>query len=152
MARLGILPVCQGFDSFSTFSTFNQSQSETLIKADKSIGFAPIVFHSNAFYIFGGWVDWKNSNTISRLDASTMKWTKSGNLKTNRSGHGAIFNGDLVLVAGGVGHLKTESCSITSGSVSCIEQKPILKDYSNYPELYLVPHVFCKEVHLVIQK
>ena len=121
--------------------------SGNLIKANKFIYNAPIVYHSNAFYVFGGYVDGSTSNIIGRLDASTLTWTKAGELNYARDGHGAIYNGERIIVAGGNGNYKTESCSVDeNGVVNCIEQAPTLYDYAFYPEMYLVDDAFCKDI------
>ena len=97
--------------------------------------------------MFGGYVDDYSSNTISRLDASTLTWTKAGELNYARDGHGAIYNGERIIVAGGHGNYKTESCSIEeNGVVNCIEQAPTLFYYWRYPEMYLVDDAFCKDI------
>ena len=124
-----------------------RSNSGNLIKANKFIYNAPIVYHSNAFYVFGGVIDGPNSKTIGRLDASTLTWAKAGELNYARYGHGAIYNGERIIVAGGAGNKKTESCSVDeNGIVNCIEQAPTLDDYWAYPEMYLVDDAFCKDI------
>ena len=124
-----------------------RSNSGNLIKADKYIYKAPIVHHSNAFYVFGGLIDYDDeSKTIGRLDASTLTWTKAGELNYARYGHGAIYNGERIIVAGGYGSYKTESCSVDeNGVVNCIEQAPTLDNYRYYPEMFLVDDAFCKD-------
>ena len=95
--------------------------------------------------MYGGWVDDDESNVIGRLNPATMTWTKAGSLNNARRGHGAIFNGDVVIVAGGFEDKKTEACTIVDdGSVTCIEQDPNLYDYCIYPEMFLVDDEFCK--------
>ena len=131
---------------YSSTSQVSRSNSENLIKAGEYICRAPILYYSSAFYIFGGFIDDDNSNIIGRLDTSTMAWTKAGKLNEARRGHGAIFNVDIVIVAGGYGIKKTESCSIVNGSVFCVEQAPTLDDYVYYPEMYLVVDSFCKKL------
>ena len=97
--------------------------------------------------MFGGYVDYAYSKTIGRLDASTLTWTKAGELNYARSGHGAIYNGERIIVAGGGGKYKTESCSVNeNGVVNCIEQAPILDYYYDYPEMYMVDDAFCKDI------
>ena len=121
------------------------NHSEKLIKANEYISNAPIVYHERAFYVFGGGIDYNGStNIIGRLDASTLTWRKAGHLNNARWGHGAIFNGDVFIVAGGYGNLKTEVCSINNSSVICLEQTPTLDYYRTYPEMLLVTDEFCK--------
>ena len=117
------------------------------IKANKFISDAPIVHYSNAFYVFGGYVYYDESKTIGRLDASTLTWTKAGELNYARKGHGAIYNRERIIVAGGSGEKKTESCSVEEdGVVNCTVQAPTLYKYALYPEMYLVDDAFCKDI------
>ena len=97
--------------------------------------------------MFGGRIDGDHANIIGRLDASTLTWTQAGELNYARRGHGAIFNNEEIIVAGGNGHYKTESCSVKeNGIVSCTAQAPTLKFYYEYPEMYLVDDNFCKDI------
>ena len=77
-------------------------------------------------YLFSKWlyISWWLTGSISsymyvktakiaRLDLATSSWTKLGDLKTARSHHGVIFNGEVFLVAGGRGNLKTEKCTLS---------------------------------------
>ena len=139
------IPVCKGFDSFSVLKSVKLRKP---VKVNDYIVLAPITYHMNAFYVFGGDVDYKYStNIIGRLDTLTMTWTKAGDLITQRYGHGAIFNGEVMIIAGGGGGLhKTESCSIQNGVVNCIEHAPALNFYAYYPEMLLVDEAFCKNV------
>ena len=75
-----------------------------------------------------------------------MTWTKAGELKIARSEHGAIHNGVKMIIAGGDGNYKSESCDVVDGSVTCIAQAPTLDNYSLYPEMFLVPDSFCKNI------
>ena len=67
-------------------------------------------------------------------------------MNSARSGHNVIFDGAHFLVVGGREKLKTEKCTLVKGQITCAEQNPELTDYFNYPELYLVPLNFCKEL------
>ena len=119
------------------------------IKATEFIAFSPIVYYLNAFYVFGGQIDGYPSNTIGRLDATTLAWTKPGGLIYPRESHGAIFNGKVMIVAGGHGDFKRESCSIQNeefNTISCAAEATKLYYYSYYPEMYLVDDAFCKNV------
>ena len=119
------------------------------IKADQYIYYAPIVNHLNAFYVFGGKIDGDPSNIIGRLNALTLRWAKAGELKLARHGHGAIFNGDVIIIACGYDKFKSESCKINfNDSVTCSVQAPTLDAYKHYPEMFLVPDTFYKDVQL----
>ena len=111
---------------------------------------APILHHSESYYVLGGWANGKNTNTIGRFHTPTVTWSKAGVLKTARRGHGATFNGDVLVVAGGVADgsnhtMKTESCKLNNGTVTCTEQAaPTLTNYYYYPEMFLVNRSFCE--------
>ena len=112
---------------------------------NKYIAWTPIVFIDGCFFVIGGRTDVsQNDKTIGRLDATTMVWSKSGNLVNGRHGHNAIYDGSSLIVVGGSGTLKTEKCTISNDQVSCTAQNPALKDYVYYPELFFVPFDFCK--------
>lgn len=120
---------------------------ENLITADFQTSGAPIVFHSNAFYVVGGLInEYTASSIIGRLDALTLTWTKAGELIHAREGHGAIYNGEKLIVAGGERYFKSESCDVVNGLVTCTEQEPTLYYYWAYPEMFLVPATFCKNI------
>lgn len=110
------------------------------------------MYHSNYFYVIGGLIGDINgesmvkSNIIGRLNSLTTTWTEAGELKNARYGHGAIFNGDVIIIAGGNGNMTTESCSIVNGAVTCVEQAPTLDYYVWYPEMYLVSDAYCHEL------
>lgn len=81
-------------------------------------------------------------------------WAKAGELNVARRAHGAIFTGEKMIIAGGQNDsgrsrqyiLKSESCEVVNGLVTCIEQAPTLDNYYLYPEMYLVPDTFCKDI------
>ena len=127
-------------------------QKISLLKPSKAsysyIRHASVIYHSDSFYVFGGYArkdgTYFDSNVIARM---TMQgsWSISGQLNTARRGHGIIFDGEYVLVIGGVsGSPKVEKCLLEDGVVMCTEQDPALTDYYYYPELYLVPDSYCK--------
>lgn len=89
-----------------------------------------------------------SDKTIGRLDLTTRKWTNVGSLVTGRRGHNAIYDGQHVLVVGGWAYTyQTEKCSIDKNEVTCTSQIPELNDFAWYPELFLVPTGFCKELY-----
>ena len=122
--------------------------SKTIIKARQAIDRTAIVYHSSAFFAFGGRVDsiFYDSNIIARLDTSTLTWTRAGELNLGRKGHGVIANGDVMIVTGGRGNLNTEVCSLQNDVVECSTQWPTLDNYYAYPEMYLVDDTFCKGI------
>ena len=105
--------------------------------------YAPILYVENAFYIIGGWICDGYSNVIARLD-NDNQWSKAGVLKQARNAHGAIYDGNQIMVIGGGGNFQTEKCEIQNETVSCISQEPTLNKYAWYPELYLVSDTYCK--------
>ena len=65
---------------------------------------APIVYVDGYFYIIGGYTDVNDyDKTIGRLDATSMIWSKSGDLVNGRYGHNAIYDGSSLIVVGGYG-------------------------------------------------
>ena len=86
------------------------------------------------------------TDTIGRLDENG-RWSKAGHLNQARYRHNSIFNGEYIVVVGGSGWLMTEMCKIneiqTNDSVKCVQTNIGLKNYTNYPELFLVPADFC---------
>ena len=89
----------------------------------------------------------KNSNpfnqlTIARFDPIKNSWTKLGNLKVARYGHGVIQVDNEFIVVGG--HLDgaeeepTESCKLNGHTITCTTREPKLSRFAFYPELMLV--------------
>ena len=112
---------------------------------------SPVVHLSGSFYLFGGYALTNSyQSTIGRFDMTTQKWSRAGNLVTARSGHSVIFDGQFLLVVGGdpgkSEAIMTEKCAISNGQWACVSQTPELTKYSDYPELFLIPAGFCKEM------
>ena len=107
-------------------------------KDSNTIYYYASIYHSNAFYIFGG-TTWNNNlENIARLDEVTQTWSLAGKLKSSRSGHGVIFDGSNFLVIGGYENQKTENCVLEGTVMTCIEQEsPALDNYRAYPALFL---------------
>ena len=101
------------------------------------------MFVENAFYIIGGYNCGGYSNVIARLE-NYNQWSKAGILNQARHAHGAIYDGNNIMVIGGGDEFKTERCKIQNETVSCVSQEPTLKNYGWYPELYLVSDTYCK--------
>ena len=81
-------------------------------KVGDKINHYAITYFQNGFILFGGSTG-RNSKTIVRLDLATSSWTKLGDLKTGRYGHGVIFNGEVFWVIGGRYEKKTEKCTLS---------------------------------------
>ena len=112
---------------------------------------APILYLSDAFYVFGGNPGndvLKGSDIIGRLDHNGQ-WTQAGQLQMARKAHNAIFDGHYVVVVGGYDvELPTEICSVKDdNTISCTSQEPNLHGYNHFPELYLVEESFCKNAY-----
>lgn len=115
------------------------------------IAHAPVIYLSEAFYVIGGQSKGPQlHSTIGRLDTKTLEWTEAGNLVAKRSGHNAIFDGEVLIVVGGAGPLYDDSimsevCSVVNGTeMMCESQEPELDGYGYYPELFSVWPAFCK--------
>ena len=125
-------------------------------KAGTFINRAPIIYHEKSFFLFGGKsfdeasapFGYYAEKRIGRMDLDGQ-WTEAGRMNQGRYGHNVIYNGVFLMVFGGSSEdynteLQTERCSVRNGSISCFSQTPDLKNYSFYPELFLVPDNFCK--------
>ena len=130
---------------------------------------APIVFIDGAFYVVGGRErQGVSTKTIARFDALFKTWSegqgstifiskliidilhikkdlvKGGELVTARSQHNAIFTGESLIVVGGYEDtFNTEVCKLSDGIFTCTEQDPVLVNYLNTPELFLVVSDYC---------
>ena len=81
---------------------------------------------------------------IARLDGVTYSWTQVGELIQGRHGHNAIVvQGEILVVGGYSGSIKTERCIEIDGQMQCGAQEPELEYYTYYPELFAVPDNFC---------
>ena len=97
--------------------------------------YAPI-YHSGAFYIFGGYPS--DTQNIGRLDAVTFQWSLAGKLQNGRYAHGVIYEGSSFLIVGGDGSFKTEECVLDGTVMTCTEQQSSpLSYYRYYPALFL---------------
>ena len=77
-------------------------------------------------------------NKIGRFDQVTHRWSLAGNLKSDRYGHGVVFDGSSFLVIGGFGDQKTENCILEGTVMTCTEQESsALENYYKYPALFL---------------
>ena len=104
-----------------------------------------ILYFENAFIVFGGHHS-STKSVIAKLDLATTSWVKLGDLKVGRWGHNVIFDGEVFIVVGGSGTMKTEKCSLSGSTMTCSEQNPTLANYYWYPALVMVPEDFCTEV------
>ena len=111
---------------------------------DSLLAYAPVLFHFDMFYVFGGDSNVGKSKMIGRLDPSTTKWSKAGDMIKARHAHGVLFNGDVFIIAGGSSNPVTEHCFIDrAGLITCFEQTPTLEQFSYYPEMYIVDSDYC---------
>ena len=118
-------------------------------KVGLSIHQAPIIYIQNAFYLVGGnsyYDDGEFSDgetTIGRMDLNGQ-WTLAGDLNHTKQGHNVIFDGEFMMVFGGLFTGSSEKCLIENETVSCTSQNPDLPNHSFYPELFLVDDYYCK--------
>ena len=84
-----------------------------------------------------------SQSTIARFDPIENSWTKLGNLKVARRGHGVIQVNNEFIVVGGNRYSDedepTESCKLNGQSMTCTTREPQLSDFTLYPELMLMP-------------
>ena len=101
-----------------------------------------MVFYDNAYYMFGGDVDYEYSSTIARFDELTRNWSKVGDLEVALCCSSVIYNGEFFMVIGGDAEFSTERCSIQNSTISCTTQEPYLNTYA-WSALFLVEEMFC---------
>ena len=81
-------------------------------------------------------------STIARFDPIGNNWTKLGNLKVARYGHGVIqVDNEFIIVGGGdglSGDEPTESCKLNRQSIICTTREPQLSQFTYYAELMLI--------------
>ena len=82
-------------------------------------------------------------STIARLDGSSYKWSKVGQLNEGRRGHNAIHLNGHFLVVGGEGTKNTEKCKYKNDQMVCYSQSPSLANYAYTPELMIVADDYC---------
>ena len=99
------------------------SKSIHLKVADRYIFDYAIISHQNGLILFGGYADAESLKTMARLDLATTSWSKLGELQTPRDGHGVIFDGDVFMIIGGEGNLKTEECTLSGKELKNYLQK-----------------------------
>ena len=99
--------------------------------------------------MFGGFGITKTGNTrksiIVRFDPIKNSWTKLGNLKVARRGHGVIQVDNEFIVVGGCRDWQcnedapTESCTLKEQAMTCTTREPRLASFIKYPELMHIP-------------
>ena len=106
-----------------------------------------VVYVYSSYFYFGGHElyngQYSDLSTIARLDGSSYKWNKVGQLNEGSRGHNAIHLNGHFLVVGGYGTKKTEKCEYKNNQMVCQSQSPILTDYRYTPELMIVADDFC---------
>ena len=80
---------------------------------------------------------------IARLDGSSYKWDKVGQLNQGRNGHNAIHLNGHFLVVGGYGSYETEKCEYKNNQMVCHSQSPRLSYNALTPELMTVFDDYC---------
>ena len=76
---------------------------------------------------------------IARYDPIENSWTKLGNLKWRREGHGVIQVDGNFIVVNGKGSQPNELCKLKRQSMICEVKWPKLLKFEYYPELMLLP-------------
>ena len=106
-----------------------------------------VVYAYSSYFYFGGRGVYNGENgglsTIARLDGSSYKWNKVGQLNEGSRGHNAIHLNGHFLVVGGAGTKKTEKCEYKNDQMVCHSQSPSLANYAYFPELMIVWDDFC---------
>ena len=117
-----------------------------------------MVYHVNAYYIFGGLSTQTNGfgvgkDTIARLDMISSKWSLAGTLRRKRGRHNIIQDGaSEFLVIGGncpggdpCVEQFSERCSIMHDTVNCTEQMPLVLDSYEWPALFWINADVCQK-------
>ena len=104
---------------------------------------AVVYVYSSYFYFGGTTENFTHLSTIARLDGSSYKWNKVGQLKEGRNGHNAIHLNGHFHVVGGWGTYKTEKCEYKNNQMVCHSQSPSLAHYEFTPELMIVSDDYC---------
>ena len=113
---------------------------------------AVVYAHSSYFYFGGDGRPIVNDkpatrsvelSIIARLDGSSYKWSKVGELNEARESHNAIQLNGQFLVAGGRDTYKTERCTYNNNKMVCHSQSPSLEWYVSTPEFMTVSDDYC---------
>ena len=115
------------------------------MKTGSYIYYYSMLYFEDEFIVFGGYRS-STRSVIAKLDLATTSWAKLGDLKVGRWYHNVIFDGEVFIVVGGSGSMKTEKCTLSGSTMTCSEQTPTLTNYYAYPALVMVPEDFCTEV------
>ena len=105
-----------------------------------SIFYQAVVYAYSSYFYFGGF---GVNKIIARLDGSSYKWSKVGQLNQGRFEHNAIHLNGHFLVVGGYGTTNTEKCEYQYDQMVCQSQSPSLTYYVRTPELMIVSDDYC---------
>ena len=97
-----------------------------------------MIYYDKAFFLFD------YNKVIAKLDTVTTQWSSFGNLSSARVGANVAFDGEVFIVVGGSGTLKTEICTPTDSEITCESVSEPLLNYNYYPELFFVEDGFGK--------
>ena len=98
------------------------------------------VYANTSYFYFGGYY---SQSIIARLDGSSYKWHRVGNLIQGRRGHNVVHLNGVFLVVGGKETKNTERCVYENNQMKCKSQSPSLKMYCYNPELMTVSDDYC---------
>ena len=135
------------FDS----STATTGKWEQIAKYPASNGIysATITYidQSSSFYVTGGYDGNTIASEINAYDTIESKWKGAGKLYRERHGHGSIWTGDALIIAGGGFIVYTELCYLLDGfTLKCqyiAAGSQNVRDQS-YPELFLFTTDYCQ--------
>ena len=100
-----------------------------------------------AFYVIGG-DDTAHLAKITKFDGQW--WSQAGTLQTARRAHRAIWTGDELIVAGGLGERSSERCVLTgqlyepNDTFQCTSITPSLTDFSWGTGAFFVDDGYCQ--------
>ena len=96
----------------------------------------------SAFYAIRG-DDSEQLATIAKFDG--VNWSAAGALNTARRSHRAVWTGQELIVAGGLGTRSSERCELSvHGEFECTDITPSLIDFSWGTGAFLVDDGYCQ--------
>ena len=101
---------------------------------------------TSSFYVTGGYDGNTIAAEINAYDTVESKWKGAGKLYRERHGHGSIWTGDALIIAGGGFIVYTEICELYGISLTCryiAAGSQNVRDQS-YPELFLFTTDYCQ--------
>ena len=122
------------------FHSTSSWKNQTSYEFHETIFGFQILAYSDFFILFGGGSDGyiRITDVIAKFNPNSNKWSKMGNLQTQRFGLGVIKINEKFLVMGGLGEFFSEECEIKNETIKCASREPIMRDFNFYPNMMIV--------------